>query len=265
MMCNLCKAHAGMAPGGRKKAWIDVPCHTLRFDKLQDHENSVMRKFAVKAEVWQKDTQKASANHSSAAKDAAQDALRVICYLIEHNLPLDLVKLLETLGAPNIMKLHSGKNATYTSWDSVQVFLSALSEEVEDTILQDVKASPCFAMMADEVTDVSTSPHRNTNIGVALLSDLTIPNGTAETITKEVKKELHKKGLDMTKMCAFGADGASTFSGKKSGVGLRLLEVNPSLIFQHCRDHRLALACKRRYTGIKVIQKTDDMLQDLHK
>ena len=75
-----------------------------------------MHKFAIKAKVWQKDMQKASANQSSAAKDAAQDALRVICYLIEHNLPLDLfesmVKLLETLGVPNIMKLHSGKNVT---------------------------------------------------------------------------------------------------------------------------------------------------------
>ena len=87
---KLSKAHAGMAPGGRKKAWIDVPCQTLRFDKLQDHENSVMHKFAVKAEVWQKAMQKASAKQSSAAKDAAQDVLHVICYLIEHNLPLDL-------------------------------------------------------------------------------------------------------------------------------------------------------------------------------
>ena len=101
-----------------------------------------------------------------------------------------MVKLLETLGAPNIMKLHSGKNATYTSWDSVQFFLSALSEEVEDTLLQDVKASPCYAMMADEVTDVTSQKHLavvcryitpDSNIGVALLSDVTIPNRTAES------------------------------------------------------------------------------------
>ena len=117
-----------------------------------------------------------------------------------------------------------------------------------------------------------TSPHRNTWPWWAVISPQTptsvLPSSVMSLYPmalRRVKKELHKKGLDITKMCAFGADGASTFSGKKSGVGVRLLEFNPSIIFQHCHDHRLALACKRSYTGIKVVQKTDDMLQDLHK
>ncbi|CAC5382317.1 unnamed protein product [Mytilus coruscus] len=40
---------------------------------------------------------------------------------------------------------------------------------------------------------------------------------------------------------------------------------NPSLITNHCNDHRLALACRDSYKNAKVVKRLDDTLYNLHK
>lgn len=50
-----------------------------------------------------------------------------------------------------------------------------------------------------------------------------------------------------------------------SGVWTRLKEDNPSLITNHCKDPRLALACRDSNKSIKTMKKLDDMLDNLHK
>ena len=157
MMCRLCKRHA--LPNARKKAWVDYGCRTLRKDKVSNHEGSDLHKFSVKAELLKKHMDTAALNQNSAVQEIVQDAMRVLCYLVQHNLPLDLfeslIELIGSLGAPNIKKMKVGKNATYTSWDSVQSFLISISDEVKRDMIQDVKSSPSYALMADEVCDVT--------------------------------------------------------------------------------------------------------------
>ena len=276
MLCRVCKAHYPSVGG--KRAWIDVGCKTLRRDKVLEHEASEIHKLSVRSAVMSDEMKSTASQQKSTAVDVVTDALRIVCFIVDHNLPLSLfgplVQLASTLGAPNISKMHVGKNATYTSWESVQGFVSALSREVRADVMADIKASPAYAVMADEVCDVTSDKHLAlvcryvtpaAEISTALLDDVVIPNGRAETIVNEVKKVIAAAELDPLKMAPFGSDGASTFAGKKSGVGVRLKEVNPSLIFQHCRDHRLALACKQSYSKIKVINKTDELLNNLHK
>ena len=47
----------------------------------------------------------------------------------------------------------------------------------------------------------------------------------------------------MNKIVGMGFDGASTFSGKKTGVQTRIKNLAPHALFVHCHCHLLQLAC----------------------
>ena len=59
------------------------------------------------------------ASMESERQAATEDALKVLYFILHHNLPLDLfpdlVELLVDLGTSRLRSLHAGKNATHTS------------------------------------------------------------------------------------------------------------------------------------------------------
>ena len=59
--------------------------------------------------------------------------------------------------------------------------------------------------------------------------------------------------------------GISTFSGCKMGIGSHLRKLNPALINDHCRDHRLALECKNSFAGMPGLAKLDQTVDSLQK
>ena len=66
-------------------------------------------------------------------------------------------------------------------------------------------------------------------------------------------------------MSSFGSDGAAVLSGNKNGVWTKLKNENSSLITNHCKDHRLALACKDSFKSVKTMKRLDDMLDNVHQ
>ena len=54
---------------------------------------------------------------------------------------------------------------------------------------------------------------------------------------------LKEKNLQVSKIVGLGFDGASTFSGKKSGVQTRIKAIVPHALFVHCHCHLLQLDC----------------------
>jgi hypothetical protein len=70
-----------------------------------------------------------------------------------------LIELARELGAPNLMNVHCGKNATYKSWDTAQSLLQQLSSEVNATVHAEVDSSSHFSLLCDEVTDVASRKH----------------------------------------------------------------------------------------------------------
>ena len=67
---------------------------------------------------------------------------------------------------------------------------------------------------------------------------------------------LKDKELEVSRIIGMGFDGASTFSGKKSGVQTRIKKIAPHALFVHCRCHLLQLACVQAVNstnGIKHI------------
>ena len=121
----------------RQKTWVETGYRCLRRDKIKEHQESDQHKNALKAELNQTVTNAAEQITNSSQK-AIWDALRVLYYLISHNLPLDLfssmVDLCVELGANNLSNLRLAKCATYSSWDIVQELLGLLSTHVTSTV-----------------------------------------------------------------------------------------------------------------------------------
>ncbi|XP_067648851.1 zinc finger protein 862-like [Haliotis asinina] len=235
--------------------WTQAGCQTVRLDKITLHENSQMHQEAVTLE-----NDDAMSIHdifhsySEQETSSLVDAQKVLFFLIKHNLPHTtsfgpLIELCAELGAPNIAKLSHGKNATYTGHSTVQEFLECQAEVVEEQVLQKMRESNSFGLMLDEYTDVSTRKHialvgrylENGESKLAFLKDAEIPNGTADTIVKNVKDYLHETDLDQNKMTCFASDGPAVMTGKRNGVVAQLKRDNPALIDVHCVNHRLQL------------------------
>ena len=104
--------------------------------------------------------------------------------------------------------------------------------------------------MADESTDVMTVEDlsvcgRWLEKGKAVEHFLGIVHAkevTAEALTGYLLQFLRDKGLSIRKVRGLGFDGASTMSGAKSGVQIRVRYHSPSSLYVHCRCHQLQLA-----------------------
>ena len=65
----------------------------------------------------------------------------------------------------------------------------------------------------------------------------------AESIYSAIVECLKQKDLQVSRIMGMGFDGASIFSGKKSGVQTRIKKLAPHALFVHYHCHLLQLAC----------------------
>ena len=64
----------------------------------------------------------------------------------------------------------------------------------------------------------------------------------AQSLTKCLLDFIRDKSIEIKRIRGLGFDGASTMSGAKSGVQLRVRLHAPSALHVHCRCHQLQLA-----------------------
>ena len=151
------------------------------------------------------------------------------------------------------MKIHRQKspsNVTYLSKATTAEVLKSISHNLEQRLLTHLKASQCFSIMADENTDVASKEElsvcdRWLEKGKAVehfLGIVHVKEVNAEALTRYLLQFLSDKGLSIGKVRGLGFDGASTMSGAKSGVQIRLRYHSPSSLYVHCRCHQLQLA-----------------------
>ena len=103
----------------------------------------------------------------------------------------------------------------------------------------------------------------DTGIQTSYLHIVDLPNGTADTIETAMLRYLSDKTLPVTKLRAFGSDGASVMTGRLTGVGVRLKSHSPNMIAVHCINHRLALAASNASDSIPYLKQFKSLLQTL--
>ena len=81
-------------------------------------------------------------------------------------------------------------------------------------------------------------------VRTSFLTITDIPYGTAETIEGVMLNFMREKGLQITRLCAFGSDDAAVMTGNRKVVWCcsATTKSQPRMISVHCISHRLALA-----------------------
>ena len=158
---------------------------------------------------------------------------------------------------------HLGKaprNATYVSKNAQNDLLDCIKEYIQDVIVQEIsnqEIGPKFAIMADEVTDVSDWEQlgllvrytRNNTLVERLLQFSKCKAIKGNDICETIVSSLKEVGLDPKNCRAQNYDGAGNMAGSKSGAAAQFnaIEGNDAP-YLHCASHDLNLvlchACK---------------------
>ena len=67
----------------------------------------------------------------------------------------------------------------------------------------------------------------------------------------------------ISKLCAFGSDGAAVMTGRRNGVSVRLKSHSPRMIAVHCINHCLTLVAANASDSIPYLKQFKSILQSL--
>jgi len=176
-----------------------------------------------------------------------------------------LQELVEDLGV-SIQDTFSKKNASYTHSDFVQEAIQTMGDLVRDSTFQLLAvpwdtpgpAPPLsaqhgpLALIADDCQDTAVQEQMaivlrtvvNGQVVERFVGLVHLPNQKAETIQKALMDWCVQRRIDTNRILVLGSDGASTWTGSKTGVFVRWLKEHPLAFHIWCCCHKMALVAK---------------------
>jgi len=244
MFCKICK------DAGCSSIWTTTGSEWLKEDCIERHQQSKKHKNAINS----KSSNQLSIKEGFKQQMSNNQALIVGCmrnvyYLTQHNIALnnyeslcDLVtyqienqyqiideNLTQNLRCPPFQNYYDSSSisstnnyALYKNAVAGKELLSSIFTIVEESVIAEVKESPCWSLLVDESntnvisekTIALVSKHLVNGepvfrfLGLAQVTDASA-NGIMDTINHFITQ----KGLDITKLRHFGSDGAATMTG----------------------------------------------------
>lgn len=143
------------------------------------------------------------------------------------------------------------KNSVNTTNKPQNALIKIIGDYIRNKILDEIKASKFYAILADETTDKSGVEQFSLAIRYYRLSTsemceefldfVPVKSITGETLAEHILDKLKSWGLSTAHLRGQGYDGASNMSGAFKGVAARILEVQPLAFYTHCSAHCLNL------------------------
>ena len=123
--------------------------------------------------------------------------------------------------------------------------------------------SPCFSIICDETTDITTSSQLivyikaivDDKVDTFFLTLKELSDTKADAITQCLLDCLTENSLALSNCVALGSDGASVMTGIRTGVSTQLKSLQPTLISVHCVACRLALAVIQAAKDVSHVEK----------
>ncbi|XP_062512673.1 52 kDa repressor of the inhibitor of the protein kinase-like [Corticium candelabrum] len=142
------------------------------------------------------------------------------------------------------------RNATYMSKTTQNDLMKLMADDIIQQIVDNVKSSPFFAVLADEVRDVSGWEQlavslrymKDNKAEEKLIKFIACSFGTGSSICAEIRNALRQLGLDETRCRAQAYDGAGAMSGHLNGCQKNFRDHVPRAQYYHCCSHQLNLA-----------------------
>ena len=266
-----------------KTIWVDIPCTTLIRESLRRHEHSQSHADACVLETQlclsRKDggIQQSFAAIESAERKAMIAAMKCLYWLCKQEIAhttnyVPLLELVKSIRATYLCDLNLGSNAQYTSESFLQEAVTSIGSVISESIFDNLRSSPYFALMCDETTDVAIKKELimyarylgpDKNICTSFIGMMEIKDGCALSAIHELCKQ---KDLDIDrKLVAFGSDGAAVMIGVHNGVAALLKQRSPWIIANHCVAHQLALASAQAADEGPYIKKFKSILGQLYR
>lgn len=281
--CKVCKQSG--VPGLQRTGgvWVTKPFKNWKkaVEKMKAHAKSESHIHATQAllaaqEAARSGTVVQQLQNVEARKRAENRAAVKCLILLTHFLTKEhvahstkfekLVDVVVRCGSQHLKKFleTAPRNARYTSRVAVVEFIDSLATWAEESILKRLQKAPWYSLMADECINISCVEElsvfcRWEEDGVPVecfLELIPLKRADAETIYSTLIECLKKKDLQVV---GLGFDGASTFSGHRTGVQARIKKHSPHALFVHCHCHLLQLACVQaanKTPGIAHVYKT---------
>ena len=127
---------------------------------------------------------------------------------------------------------------------TVAELLKSISQFTKEQILDQLKSSPYFSLMADENTDIAVKEELSVcarwfeNDKAVVEHFLGIANTHevhAEALTQYLLLFLSDNGIPLSKLRGLlGFDGTNTMPGNNTAVQVRIRHFSPSALFVHC-------------------------------
>ncbi|KAG0419191.1 hypothetical protein HPB47_004308 [Ixodes persulcatus] len=143
--------------------------------------------------------------------------------------------------------------------------LEILAHMVQRDIVDEIKRSPFYAIMADSTTDMSGLEQFTLCVRCVDPSSLVIkelftglynpPDSTAATLAASIKDILLRLTLSMQGLRGHCFDGAANMSGRLHGVRKIMSDEQPKIPYIHCSNHSLDLALQ------EISRKSDAMCE----
>ena len=274
----------GNAPSTARGAWTSrrIQDWNHATEQLKEHSQSKCHRDAVihaRMAEQGKEQSVLQLQCSAAAKEAEERSaknrnvvlklLRSIYFLAKNRLPLTttfdpLAQLQIANGDELLQHVKEGpQNAQYTSKFSAVMLLEAINSWLDMKLIESLKSSPYFSVLADECVDISTTEELsifcrwivNGKPEEHFLTVLHICAQDAATISDAISSFLESKNLEYHKLISQGYDGAATFAGECYGVQKRMRTLAAHSFYIHCACHRLQLASMQAANSVPEIKK----------
>ncbi|XP_077554221.1 zinc finger MYM-type protein 1-like isoform X3 [Haemaphysalis longicornis] len=172
-----------------------------------------------------------------------------------------------------VLKTWMAKRDKWVSGDVQNELIEIMAHTVQREIVEDVKSSPFYGIIADGTTDVNGDEQftfcvrwvqsKTLELREEYIGMYNAPDSRAETLYSAIKDMLLRLGLDFHCVRGHCFDGAANMSGRFSGVQKRISDCEPRSLYVHCSNHCLDLVLQEASRSCDIIGDALSTVKDI--
>ncbi|XP_050391917.1 uncharacterized protein LOC126810731 [Patella vulgata] len=274
MFCKICEEF-----GNNKKLTFVIGSQNFRKSNLWEHKMSSEHNYALDRSEGKNTPQpltkiKLKQQNEELLDEVDQAMLTIIrnlYFISKENIAIDKFERLNELSALNGSPMTS---KLYRHYYTASEFVKLISDDIEDSIINDVRSSPVFGILLND--SLVLPPDKHLILYISFIKDgilqtrfvrlLEADCSSAESITTSLLAFLHDSKIDVKKLFGIGSDGDAVMIDQDVGVYSLFKKQNPLIVdIILCSDviNRLASAIVDTIKSCNDVSSYENILDSL--